>query len=85
MRAPAPEPAPDIFGYLNYREYLRSWFSWKKTVNPRFSYRLFARLSGQRSPSLLLHVIEGKRNLTPALVASYQKALKLSQKAFMTP
>jgi uncharacterized protein (TIGR02147 family) len=78
MRAPAPEPAPDIFGYLNYREYLRSWFGWKKVTNQRFSYRLFARLSGQRSPSLLLHVIEGKRNLTPTLVTSYKKALKLS-------
>jgi len=78
MRSPDTEPAPDIFGYLNYREYLRSWFTWKKSINPRFSYRLFARLSGQRSPSLLLHIIEGKRNLTPPLVDSYKKALKLS-------
>ena len=78
MRSPDPEPAPDIFGYLDYREFLRRWFEWKKQVNPRFSYRLFARLSKQRSPSLLLHVMEGRRNLTPALVEAYKGALKLS-------
>ncbi|MEL6348669.1 MAG: TIGR02147 family protein [Myxococcota bacterium] len=78
MRAPDPEPAPDLFGYLNFREYLRSWFAWKKKKNPRYSYRLFARLTGQRSPSLLLHIMEGKRNLTAAMLEGYQNALQLN-------
>ena len=79
MLSPPTEPAPEIFGFLSYREFLKAWFTWKKAVNPRFSYRLFARLTQQRSPSLLMHVIEGKRNLTPALVLSYEQALKLSE------
>ena len=38
---------------------------------------MFARLSGQKSPSLLLHVIQGKRSLTPPTIAAFGRAMKL--------
>lgn len=75
-----PQPAaPDIFGYLDYRAFLADWFTWRKAENPRFSHRLFARLSGQRSPSLLLSVIDRQRNLTPATVEAFGQAMKLNE------
>ncbi len=69
---------PDVYRYLDYRLYLRDWFDAKKAANPRFSHRLFARLAGQSSPSLLLQVIAGKRNLTPATVEAFVGALGLA-------
>ena len=71
--------APDLFSTLDYRGHLAAWFAWKKTTNPRFSHRMFARLAGQKSPSLLKAVIDGKRNLTPATLRSFADAMKLSE------
>jgi uncharacterized protein (TIGR02147 family) len=68
---------PDLFAYLDHRAYLRDWFMWKKTENPRFSHRLFARLAGHKSPSLLLLVSRGDRNLTDATLPGFIKALVL--------
>ena len=49
----------------------------KKANNPRFSHRLFARLAGQKNPSLLHHVIEGRRNLTRETTESFVRGLGL--------
>jgi len=68
---------PDIYAYLDYRAYLRDWFTAKKEANPRFSHRLFARKAGQKSPSLLLHVMERERNLTPSTVDAFSAAIGL--------
>lgn len=66
---------PDLYTYTNYRRYLRDWFDWKKSTNHRFSHRLFARLAGQKSSSVLLSVIDGRRNLTERNIESFCKVL----------
>ncbi len=68
---------PDIFGFLDYRAFLEAWFDDRKARNPRFSHRLFARMAGQRSPSLLLSVIRRRRNLTPATAAAFAEAMRM--------
>jgi uncharacterized protein (TIGR02147 family) len=70
-------PVPSPYDYLDYRRYLADWFAKKKEANPNFSHRLFARKAGQKSPSLLHHVIEGRRNLTPQTQESFITALGL--------
>lgn len=75
-RWPLIEP-PDLFQTLDHRAYLAEWFSWKKQVNPRFSHRVFARLAGVRSPSLLLLVMQGKRNLTSQTLEGVCRAMSL--------
>lgn len=76
MTSPA---RPDVFATLDHRQFLADWFAWRKVENPRFSHRLFARLAGQSSPSLLVEVIKGKRNLTSATTAAFCKAMSLSE------
>jgi uncharacterized protein (TIGR02147 family) len=71
--------APDIYTYLDYRQFLRDWFNAKKAANPRYSHRVFARKADQRSPSMLIFVMDGKRNLTPKTVASFAKAMGLDE------
>lgn len=79
-------PAPDLFRYLDHRAFLADWFAWKKATNPRYSYRAFARMAGQRSPSLLLLVTQGKRNLTANTTAAFAGAMGLDadEAAFFT-
>lgn len=69
---------PEVFAYLDHRRFLSDWFDWRKASNPRFSHRLFARLAGQSSPSLLMEVIQGRRNLTSATTAAFVRAMALS-------
>lgn len=71
-------PPPTVYDHLDFRVFLAAWFAAKKATNPRFSHRVFARQAGQKSPSLLHHVIEGKRNLTPATTESFATAMRLS-------
>lgn len=73
--------APEVYRTLDYRRFLADWFAWKKQINPRFSHRVFARLAKQKSPSLLKHVIDGRRNLTAPNVALFAQAMKLDRAA----
>jgi uncharacterized protein (TIGR02147 family) len=68
---------PTPYDYLDYRGFLADWFAAKKAANPRYSYRVFARRAGGKSPSLLHHVIDGRRNLTPSALADFVVALGL--------
>lgn len=77
---------PDLFAYLDHRAFLADWFAWKKTANRRFSHRVFSRLAGVRSPSLLLLVTKGDRNITANTLPGFIKALSLDpeEAAFFT-
>lgn len=77
----APVPQPDIYRFQSYREFLSAWFAWMKFVYPRYSNRVFARRAGLSSPSLLLAVIEGKRNLTATTTQGFLKAMNLDFEA----
>ncbi len=72
-----PHERPELFATLDHRAWLASWFQWKKAQNPRFSHRLFARLAGLRSPSHLLLVMQGQRNLTQTTLPGVCRALDL--------
>jgi uncharacterized protein (TIGR02147 family) len=67
-----------LFNYFDYREYLADFFATKKAENPSYSHRLFARSAGLSSPSYLLMVIDGKRNLTSKTISKFAGGLKLS-------
>lgn len=73
--------APDIYAYLSYRKFLGDWFEWMKRMYPHYSHRAFARKAGQSSPSLLLSVLQGKRNLTPVTTEAFLKVLGLDAEA----
>jgi uncharacterized protein (TIGR02147 family) len=68
-----------IFEYDNYREFLRDYYMNAKARNPRFSYRVFARLGGFKSGNILKIVIDGKINILPETAEKFCKALKLNR------
>ncbi|MEQ1571863.1 MAG: TIGR02147 family protein [Myxococcota bacterium] len=72
---------PDLYTYLSYRRYLVDWFEARKAADHRFSHRLFVRRAGASSPSLLREIIDGKRNLSPAMTDGFARALGLGASA----
>jgi uncharacterized protein (TIGR02147 family) len=69
----------EIFEYSDYRKYLKDVYLYNKSLNPKYSYRYFARAAGYSSASALLEVINGKKNLSIEGSEKFAKALKLNQ------
>lgn len=70
----------NIFEYNDYRQYLSDYHSKKKTLNSLYSHRVFAQQAGLSSPSHLLMIIKGKRNLSLKTMAKFTQGLKLTGK-----
>jgi uncharacterized protein (TIGR02147 family) len=64
--------------YLDYRQYLRDFYAEQKQRNPRYSHRLFAQKAGLTSTGFFSEVLSSKRQLAPAAVLRFCKALKLN-------
>jgi uncharacterized protein (TIGR02147 family) len=67
-----------VYDFLDYRAYLRAYYESAKRVRPSFSFRLFSKLAGLRSPNFLKLVIEGQRNLGADSVGRFADALGLA-------
>lgn len=69
--------APSIYDFTDYREFLKSFFEFKKLTNPAYSASMFARKAGLGSNSrgYLKLVIENKRNLSAQTIRSFSDAL----------
>jgi len=70
----------NVFRYLDYRKYLRDYYEERKRLG-RISYRSFAQRAKLGSPNYLKLVIDGERNLTPAMAARFARACGLAGKA----
>ena len=66
-----------IFGYTDYRLYLKDFYAFRKDSHHGYSYRNFSKQGGFSSPNILKLVIEGQRNLTPSSTENFIKALHL--------
>lgn len=69
-----------VFEFIDYRKFLEHNYQEKKKRNRKFSYRYFAMKAGITSPSFLKMVIDGKRNLTSAMIEKFCRALELDAK-----
>jgi uncharacterized protein (TIGR02147 family) len=67
-----------VYDYLDFRAYLRAYYDAAKRTRPSFSFRLFSKLAGLRSPNFLKLVIDGQRNLGADSVGRFADALNLS-------
>lgn len=73
---------PNVFTYLDYRDFLKDSYAHRKAVNPRFSENAFALAAGfgKNSRGYLGLVVKGKRNLTSKSIVGFAKALNLGPK-----
>ncbi len=66
----------DVFQYQDYREYLRAYYADRK-ARARISYRAFSKRAGLGSPNYLKLVMDGDRNLSPAMAERFAVACRL--------
>lgn len=69
-----------VFSYLNYRDYLKDYYEFRKSKKSTFSHRFFAKMVGFSSSGFLKLVMEGKRNLTEESIHKITTGLKLGKK-----
>lgn len=69
---------PDLFEYLDYREYLRDYFEGRKNALDSWSYQSFAVQLGFKARDFLLRVIQGKKNLSQSSVLKMAQGLGLN-------
>jgi uncharacterized protein (TIGR02147 family) len=77
----ASEATADVYGYLDYRAFLRDHYASKKASSRAFSYRSFSKRAGVSSPNYLKLVIEGKRSLSPKMAERFGQACGLDAEA----
>ncbi|MGK0345711.1 MAG: hypothetical protein ACI855_001777 [Myxococcota bacterium] len=68
---------PEVFAYLDYRAFLKTWFEASKQADATYSYARFAE-DGECSKSALANVIGGARRPKPSTVDSFSRAMDLS-------
>lgn len=68
----------NIFGYLDFRQFLRDKSEAIKESFPGFSYRLLSKRAGIQSTGFLSSVIAGKKSISGANAIKLAKALKLN-------
>jgi len=68
---------PQIFDYLNYREFLKDHYDFTKSTNPSFSYRVFSEQTDMTKQHLIM-IVNGKRNLTTKSKEKISKAFSLN-------
>ncbi len=66
-----------VYDYLDHRLYLAAYYQAAKRTRPSFSFRMFSKLAGLRSPNFLKLVIDGERNLGADSVGRFAQALAL--------
>lgn len=72
---------PNLYAYLDYREFLKDYYEEKKAASPVFSYKSFANKAGFKTKSFLKMVIMGKKNLSDVSLQKVAQAIKLDPKA----
>jgi uncharacterized protein (TIGR02147 family) len=73
------QPAPRIFTYLDYRAFLEDFFAFRKSQDPEFSLRTFARVPplALSSSSFISAVLKGRKNLSQNLRLRFARAMEL--------
>lgn len=74
-------PPIDVYDYLDYRAFLRDYYTARKGQGRGFSYRQFSRMASLRSPNYLKLVIDGDRNLSAAMAERFAAACGLEGEA----
>jgi len=69
--------APDVFGFRDYRAFLRAFYEQNKAGDYGFSLRAFSKRAGLRSSNYLKLVMDGDRNLTSEMAARFARACSL--------
>jgi uncharacterized protein (TIGR02147 family) len=60
---PTREKYLSVYGYTDYRKYLKDFYDFKKDGSHGYSFRAFSKAAGFSSPNILKLVMDGQRNI----------------------
>jgi uncharacterized protein (TIGR02147 family) len=69
---------PEIFQYLDYRQYLSDFYEAKKRENPLYSYRVFAYKAGLANQGFFIDVVKRRKKLSENATRKMIKGMDLS-------
>jgi uncharacterized protein (TIGR02147 family) len=72
--------SPNVFGYLDYRVFLKDWYGAYKRSHPRFSYRALAQKVGYRSHGFFTQVLGNKSNVSVETAMNFADAIGLRKR-----
>lgn len=70
----------NIFGYIDYRQYLRDAYAERRKESAKFSYRYIAGKVGFASPGFFANVLSGKKDISLKLVLKFAELFHLGRK-----
>lgn len=70
----------NIYDFIDYREFLKTYYLNNKKNDPQFSYRVMARRMGFTSPNFLKLVIDGARDIGKSSLKKIVTGLDLKKK-----
>ena len=70
----------NIYGYVNYRFFLKDYYNLQKKQTRYFSYRYFSNKAGFSSHNVLKQVINGERNIAVKSISKFCHALNLTSR-----
>lgn len=74
----AKPAAPSVFMFLDFRDYLKAYYDFKKSVDRGFSHSSFSKKANLKSPNYLKRVMDGDRSLNGDLIPKFCKGLSLN-------
>ena len=77
-KSPSSDWKPDVFGYLNYREFMKDFYESAKEHTRSMSFRSLSKAAGFKSPNFYKLVMENQRNLSSNGAQRVADALSLS-------
>jgi uncharacterized protein (TIGR02147 family) len=69
----------DIFSFLDYRSFLKSYYEACKKSDPKFTYRYIAEFVGFKSAGHLTQILNGSTNISDSLAAGFVEFLKFGK------
>ena len=67
-----------VFGYTDFRLYLKDYYDFRKASERGYSYRAFSKAAGFSSPNFLKLIIDGARNVSKDATQKIVGAINLS-------
>ena len=68
----------NVFGYTDFRTYLRDYYEFRKNSQKGYSYRAFSKAAGFSSPNFLKLIIDGARNVSNETIEKILRATHLT-------
>lgn len=69
---------PEVYDYLDYRRFLSDFYDAKKTLNPLYSYRVFARKAGFNNQGFFIDVVKRRKKLSDNAAKKMIKGMDLA-------